>query len=109
MNQKERVQKALETAFGQVHNTPVGKMCLLGRIDRAYGILAQHPNDQRYQAGVKALEEQFSEAMRAYRQALAGYEGDEILVTQCKCEYCTRGPLLAGVKCEPGKYLVNGA
>lgn len=109
MNQKERVQKALEQCFGQVHSTPVGKMCLLGRIDRAYALAAANPEDTRYKAAITTLERQFHDAINAYRQALAGYDGDEILVTQCKCEYCRREPTLCGVQCKVGQYLVNGA
>lgn len=46
----QEAQDALNRAYGQLHDTPDGKFCWLGRINRAHAMLAKTSDDKTKKA-----------------------------------------------------------
>lgn len=98
MTPRDRAIKALTQAFAPIHETPAGKLCWFGRLDRGFELLRQNPGDQRYIDAVETLKVQCSAALREYRLAMEAYPGDDATIPPCNCEYCKRQPTFGGVK-----------
>ena len=92
-------------AYGQVHDTPAGKMCWMGRINRASDLMANAKDDTertKMQKGVKILtgmaEKDFVSGELAHADyvdlcAKAKIE-PKIIDIDCQCEQCQRVPTL---------------
>jgi hypothetical protein len=90
-------------AYGQAHDTPAGKMCWMGRIDRATALAAQQTDEvskKRMQNALTKLialaQADFIEGERAHADyvdlcAAARVEPQKIEV-DCQCENCQRVP-----------------
>ena len=109
MQQLETAYKAATDgymkAYGQVHDTPVGKMCWMGRISRASDLMAKANDDaerSKMKKGVKLLTEMAEKDFVSGELAYANYvdlcknariEPMEIDI-DCQCERCQREPTL---------------
>lgn len=91
---------ALTLAYGQSQTTPDGKMCWMGRIDRAYEKSKANPSNERIKSAIKSLEflasKDFADAERKradYVDACKsnGIQHSEIEIA-CECSYCQRIP-----------------
>jgi len=90
-------------AYGQTHETPAGKMCWMGRIDRATTIAAQQVDEvskKRMENALKKLvnlaEADFIEGERAHADYVdlcaAARVTPQPIEPNCQCEYCQRIP-----------------
>lgn len=106
-------------AYGQVHDTPDGKFCWMGRIDRAYTMTAKaedEVNKRRMEKAVQQLiglaQKDFIEGERAHADYVdacgqLGITPQEI-EPGCQCEYCQRVPRGAELLAEGFNGQVHG-
>ena len=92
-------------AYGQVHDTPVGKMCWMGRISRAGDLMAKAKDDTeraKMQKGVRMLTEMAEKDFASGELAHADYVDlckrarvePKAIDVDCQCEQCQRVPTL---------------
>lgn len=90
-------------AYGQVHDTPDGKYCWAGRIDRAYALAAKaedEVNRRRMQKAIASLISLAEKDFIAGERANADYVDvcnslgvtAQVIDPNCQCEYCQRVP-----------------
>jgi len=90
-------------AYGQAHETPAGKFCWMGRIERATALAAQQTDEvsrKRMQNAVAKLiglaEADFVEGERAHADYVDLCNGLGItpqpIEPDCQCEHCRRFP-----------------
>lgn len=89
--------------YGQVHDTPAGKLCWAGRLERAYLMASQETdelNKKRMDNAIKKMislaEVDFINGERAHADyvdlcASARVE-PQVIEPNCQCEYCQRVP-----------------
>lgn len=90
-------------AYGPRHETPDGVLCWMGRIDRAYQMLAKAPNDKTRSAveklcvlGKKDLDWADKKSIDYIELCrLAGVKSKTVVIP-CDCFYCQRVPTIHG-------------
>ena len=101
---RKKAVAALEKAYGRSEATPDGMYCLIGRIDRAYDIVAANGNQPKHLRAVEDMatdaQATFAEAERlllAYRR-VCKREGatDDLEMPVCDCPSCKRVPTFGG-------------
>ena len=99
-------QRALEgytKAYGQTHDTPAGKFCWMGRIDRGYTLLSHATNEmdrKKMEKGVKMLVELAEKDFVTGEKAHADYVDlcsaaritPQAIEPNCQCQHCQRVP-----------------
>lgn len=86
-------------AYGRIHKTPDGMFCWVGRIGRAYDLMAQSPNEMTAKAIVK-MRQLASAAIDEAEKAKADYwrlcdiagVTPKDTVIDCGCPACTTEP-----------------
>lgn len=104
------MQDACMKAYGQIHNTPDGSFCWMGRIDRAYEKSKTNPNNEKVRSAIRSLEflamgdmadaeKKRASYLDMCRANMAEWNDTDI---ECGCPYCQRVPngvyLLFGVQ-----------
>ena len=90
-------------AYGQVHDTPDGKFCWMGRIDRAYALTAKADGEMAQRKMKKGVEAMINLAQKDFingEKAHADYVDacnslsitPQAIEPDCQCEYCQRVP-----------------
>lgn len=90
-------------AYGQVHDTPDGKFCWMGRIDRAYALTAKAEGEmaqRKMKKGVDAMITLAEKDFIAGEKANADYVdacnslgiASQEINPDCQCLYCQRVP-----------------
>jgi hypothetical protein len=103
---KQRAEEALQDAYGRTQATPDGMYCRIGRIDRAYRLMAAKGETPKFRAAIKEMEDEattaFSRADRAivYFERTTRREGltDALNTPVCDCPYCSQEPTWGGKK-----------
>ena len=114
MTAKEIAIQALDDAYGRTQSTPDGLYCRIGRVNRAYKIIAQRnlmPDSANYKAAmatIKTMEDAANESFAAADKALSNYirqckqakKENDVAAPVCDCPYCRvpYPPTINGVK-----------
>lgn len=94
----QEAQDAYIQAYGRVHKTPDGMFCWMGRLDRAYMVLADKQDDpqtkiklEKMEAMIKAAYELAETTTAAYQKECkeAGISPQDIKI-DCDCPCCKR-------------------
>lgn len=109
---KQTALQALNDAYGRTQTTPEGLYCRIGRIDRAYRILAQKGADNspiaiKAKSMIASMEEDADKVFAQADKALASYIRsrkfgglpNDIDAPICDCAYCSQpAPTINGVR-----------
>lgn len=97
MQAKTAAVQAMNDAYGRTQQTPAGMFCRMGRIDRAYDLVAAHAGDERYQNALRRLLQELESAEREANRAMANYLRicrqqqitPETIDPNCDCPVCS--------------------
>lgn len=103
---RQKAAEALQDAYGRTQPTPDGLHCRIGRIGRAYDLMARaNGNAGKYQDAIGQMEKEtlvvfnMADRLVASFVRLAKLEGQEgnIETPICDCPHCANEPRKAGM------------
>lgn len=101
---KEKLLQAFADAYGRTQTTPDGLLCRMGRIARAYRLMAQASDGTKHQVVIKKMQEEATHAYALEDRLRAAYVrlckiedvSADLDIVGCDCPHCRQRPMFGG-------------